>query len=327
MHSNNPIKSDYEEIDLSQISKRIGNFFESISTKLFRGILFIKRNIIIIGVLLILGIGLGFLYDKNFKKYDNFIIVTPNFGSTDYLHSKIDLINSKINENDTVFLKETVGLRDIKKVKKIEIDAINDVYKFIDNKPENFELIKLLAEDGKLEEVIEDYTTSKNYPYHLITFSTSEPTTEQKTVQPILDYLNNTAYYKSLQNEQINNIRLKMSENDSVISQIDGVLKSFSSAVNGSQRNDKLIYYNENTQLNDVIRTRLDLVNELGSLRIQLVSIDKVIKDNAITINMKNTKFVRGKVKFLLPMVFIFLFIFLGYFKSFYNKQLEKHNS
>jgi hypothetical protein len=50
----------------------------------------------------IIGIGLGFYLDKTQKKFDQ-IIVTPNFKSTDYLYSKINLINSKIIERDIAF--------------------------------------------------------------------------------------------------------------------------------------------------------------------------------------------------------------------------------
>ena len=34
-----------QEIDLSQISKKIGSYYEILNTKIFRTILFLKRNI------------------------------------------------------------------------------------------------------------------------------------------------------------------------------------------------------------------------------------------------------------------------------------------
>lgn len=316
--------ADNQEIDLSQISKKIGNFFENISTSIFKAIVFVKKNIKVIGILFFIGVGLGLYIDISNKTYSNQLIVSPNYESNDYLYSKINLINSKIRENDTVFLKEVVGFKDPWKIRKINIQPINDVYKFIDNKPSNFELIKLMAEDGDLAKIIENNVTSKNYPNHIIIYTTIGITTNEQTVNPILKYLNNTDYYKSIQKENLNNINLKIKENDSIIKQIDGVLNSFSRAVNGSQRNNKLIYYNENTQLNDVIKTKNELILEQGYHRIELVNLDKIIKDNSVIINNKTEDSLFEKAAFILPLFFIVIFVLIRYFNVFYKKQLAK---
>ena len=119
MNTTPPSNSDNQEIDLSQISKKIGEFFESIFTTIFKGILFLKRNLLIVVILFVIGVGLGVYLDKQTKVYDHEIVVSPNFGSNDYLYAKIELIKSKINEADTVFLKKIVGIQEPKKLKKI----------------------------------------------------------------------------------------------------------------------------------------------------------------------------------------------------------------
>ena len=315
---------DNQEIDLSQISKQIGSFLENIITTIFKGILFLKRNIIIIGVLFVIGAVLGFYMDKNTKAYDNQIIVSPNFGATDYLYAKVDLISSKINENDTIFLKEVVGIKEPNKLKNVTIEPITDVYKFISNNTSNFELIKLLAEDGDLNKILKDNMTSKNYPYHIISFTTDKMTSEANTVQPLLNYLNQSDYYSTVQKEYISNIKKKMVQNDTIINQIDGFLKGFSNTVNGSQKSDKLVYYNENSQLNDVIKTKDLLISEQGVHRLELVNLDKIIKDNSATINIKNVKGTTGKMKLIVPFIFIAFFIFGALLRSFYKNQMSK---
>lgn len=327
MSTNQPSNSDNQEIDLSQISKKIGAFFEGIATKIFKVLFFVKKNILTLSILFVLGVGIGLFLERKSKSYSNEIIVAPNFGSNDYLYSKIELINSKIKESDTLFLKNVIGIKNPKKFREIKVQPINDVYKFIDNKGGNFELIKLMAEDGDLKKIIEESTTSKNYPYHRIQFTTEELTSNEKTVKPLLDFLNNSDYYKIIQRENLNNIKIKIKENDSIINQIDGVLNSFSNAVNGSQRNEKLIYYNENTQLNDVIKSKNELVYEQGIHRLELVNLDKIVKENSYTLNLKKEKSVFGRLTFLIPFLFIFIYAFVRYFKSFYKKQLAKSNS
>lgn len=319
-----PKNTDNQEIDLSQISKKIGYFFENISTGIFNVFLFFKRNIIWVGILFIIGAGIGLYLDKTTKVYDSELIVSPNFGSVDYLYAKIDLISSKIMDNDTVFLKEVVGIKEPKKLRRIAIAPIVDVYKFINYNDKNFELIKLMAEDGDIKKIVNEQITSKNYPYHLISFTTDKETSDEKTVQPLLNFLNNSDYFKIIQKEYLNNAKVKMVENDSIISQINGLLNAFSSSANGSQKSDKLVYYNENSQLNDVIKTKDELVTEQGKLRIDLVNFDKIVKENSGTLNIKNTQSVNGKLKFILPLLFIFLFILGGYFKSYYKNQMAK---
>jgi small nuclear ribonucleoprotein (snRNP)-like protein len=322
-----PQNPDDQELDLSQISRKIGHFFEGISNRIFKRILFFKRNIVWVGTLFVIGAGLGFYFDKNTKIYDNQIIVSPNFGSTDDMYAKIELINAKIGESDTIFLKNVVGIKEPKKLRGIEVSPITDVYKFVENKAQNFELIKLMAEDGDIEKVIEESITSKNYPFHLIEFSTVNLTSNEATVKPILDYLNSSDYYKKIQNEFVNNVKVKMVENDSVIGQINGFLNTFNSTVSGSQKSDKLVYYNENSQLDAVIKTKDNLVNEQGSHRLELVSLDKIVKDKSVTLNVKNNKKMNGKMKIILPFLFLFLFVSVNYFKSYYQKQLAKFNA
>lgn len=318
---------DNQEIDLSQLSKKLGGLFESFLKIIFNGILFLKRNTIVLVLLFVSGAVIGYYMDKNSKVYDNQIIVCPNFGSTDYLYAKIDLINSKINDGDSIFLKDQVGILDPKKLRNIEIEPITDVYKFIENNTANFELIKLMAEDGDLKKILEDNMTSKNYPFHSISFTTDKMTSDKKMVRPLLKYLNQSDYYATIQKEYLNNIKEKMVQNDTILSQIDGFLKGFTNTINGSQKSDKLVYYNENSQLNDVLKTKNQLISEQGQHRLELVNLDKIIKDNSATINIKNNKSLNGKMKLVVPVLFLFLFILGAILIAFYKRQIEKMNA
>lgn len=321
-----------QEIDLGQISKKVGEFFEGISTKIFKGILFIKMNFILFISLFVIGIVLGFLLDSTTKVYDNQVIVTPNFGTTEYLYSKIDLINSKITQNDTVFLK-AIGIKDFKNLKKIKVEPIIDIYSFVNNNTaiasnaentQNFELVKLLAEDGDINKVIKDKLTSRNYSEHTISITTSSFATNKNLIDPILLYLNKNDYYQKLQKTLVNNINIKIKEDQIIINQIDVLLNQFSTTTAANQKSDKLVYYNENSQLNDILGTKNGLISSIGYQKTQLITIDKIIKDKSRVLNVKNTKGTNNKMKFILPIVLIFGFLFISFFKSFYRKQSAK---
>ncbi|KGO89060.1 hypothetical protein [Flavobacterium suncheonense] len=314
-----------QEIDLSQLSKRIGDFFQSLIDKFFDGILFLIRHKYSIGLLLVVGFALGFYLDSRRKQYDNQVIVTPNFGSTDYLYSKVDLINAKIKEADTVFLKQ-LGIQEPKEISEIEIEPILDVYRFVNNSQQNFELLKLMAEDGDVKKIVEDNLTSKNYMYHLITYRTKGKTTKDKTLNPILHFLNQSDYFSKIQKEYISNIKTKIQANELTISQINDLMNQFSNTLSNSQRSDKLVYYNENTQLNDVIKTKDELIKEQGQHRVDLVNSDRIVKDSSFTLNLESKSLTNGKMKLILPLVLVGLFVLFGMFRRFYRNQLAKRN-
>jgi hypothetical protein len=275
--------------------------------------------------LFIIGMGLGFYLDQTQKTYDNQLIVEPNFESTDYLYSKVDLLQSKIKERDTLFL-EKIGIKHPSDLASIEIKPIIDVYKFItrDNNDLNFELLKLMSEDADIKKIVEEKTTSKNYKYHIIFFTTKGKTNYKETIEPLLNYFNDSDFYNKMKKEYVKNTILKMNANEVTIAQINGILNTFSNRLNSSSQNDKLVYYNENTQLNDVIQTKDKLMSEQGYLRIQLVSYSKIIKENSSIINKENKEAVNGKLKLILPLLFIFIYLGIHFFISFYKKQLAK---
>jgi hypothetical protein len=112
--------------------------------------------------------------------------------------------------------------------------------------------------------------------------------------------------------------------NDLIIKQIDGVLNGFSQNVNGNQKSDKLIYFNENTQLNDIIKSKNDLVIEQGNHKIELVNYEKIVKEINTSLNLKNTKGINGKMKFIFPLLFVFFFTGYRFFKKVYLTQKNK---
>lgn len=308
--------SDDQVIDLSQISRKINQGFQNIGTFIFNCIQFFFKNAIIIILLFFVGIGLGYYLDTNQKSYKHEIIVIPNFGSTDYLYGKVELINSKIKERDTLFLK-SLGLKYPKRISKLTIEPIIDPYKFIRDREENFDLLKLMAEDGSIDKVLKDKITSKNYMYHSITFSTKGKATDENTIQPLLQSLNDNAYFKVIQKNAIENVKVKMQYNEQTLSQINEVLNSFSSEVSKSPKSGNLVYYNENTQLDEVLLAKYNLVTEQGNRRIELVNYENIIKDISVISNIENP----SSSKLIFPLLLIFLFICGKIFFSFYKTQ------
>ena len=313
-----PQNNEDQEIDLVVISKKISNFFNGINTSIFRAIQFFIRNWIIVLILILAGFGLGWFLDKTQKTYDNQIIVQPNFGSVDYLYAKVDLIQSKILTNDTAFFK-SIGISQKPTLSKISIEPIVDVFKFVNNNEQNLEVLKLITNNGDLKSVIKETTTSKNYPFYIISFSTKGLSKDGIYANALLNYINSSKYYIDVQKVSLLNIKEKIKKNEEIISQIDAVLNKV--PVSGSSSHDKLVYYNETTQLNDLVKTKDGLIRENANYKIDLITSDKIVKESSVTTNMENTESVKGKLKIILPILLVFVFIFIVFIKRFYKKQ------
>ena len=332
---NNNTNQD-QEIDLSVLSKKIGGFFDAGLAAIFNGILFIKKNIIIIGALFIAGAVVGTLIDNTNNNYEHQIIVSPNFGSVDYLYAKTDLLMSRILNKDSVFLK-SIGIKNPNKLRSIKVEPIVDIYTFVNNNTaiatnaqntQNFELMKLLAEDGDINKVIKDKLTSKNYYRHNITIVTDGFAKAEEGINPILRYFNKSEYFQKIQAAQLNNLKIKMQKNNIIINQIDDLLDQFSNSINNNQKSDKLVYYNENTQLNEIIQTKNGLIGEIGYQKLELINLEKIINDITTTINFKNDKGLVNKLKLIFPILFVLLFFCFNWFMTFYrNQKLKSDNN
>lgn len=310
-----------QEIDLGTIFNKFSGIFKSFIDLIFDFLYFLKRNSILITLLFILGIVSGVFLDRNIKNYRNELIITPNFESVDYLYTKIELLNAKIKESDTIFFSK-LGFKNIKKVSKIDIEPIIDVYDFISKKPEHFEMIKLLADNGDIDKVIENGITSKNYPKHFLNIFSKSKISREDFVDPLFKYLNDSEYFKNRQAQAIENIHLKVQANDTVLKQIDNLISKFSHVQNNKA--DLRLYNNENNQINDIITTKNNLVSEQGNLKMNLLTNDSIIKEVNTTLNILQTKGVNSKLKIVLPFIFVGIFIILRLLINFYKRELNK---
>jgi hypothetical protein len=326
MNKNDSKNVDGQEIDLALVSEAFSGLFRSISRSIFRLIRYLLRHIVVFFILVVVGAILGFYLDEDKKTYDSFVTIRPNFRSTDYVYSKIDLLYSRINDNDTLFLK-AIGIKNPSNLKEINIYPIVDIYKFIsenDSKDsdQNFELFKYLSTDmGDMKDMVLDKVTSKNYTFHQIHFVTSSRARRDEILEPILNYLESNKDFRRAKQVFVENTNLKVEANKNMIAQIDGLLATFTNENSQTAQNTRSVYINQNTQMNDLIQTKNNLVSEIGSRKLELLYNEKVVKEISNIINLVNTKGLSGKLKILVPIAFLLIYLlFIGTI-SFYKKQ------
>ncbi len=311
--------SQDQEIDLGSVAKGIKDFFNGIINSFFDFIFFLKKKILLVISLFVIGLFLGYFLDKS-SSYTQDILVIPNFGSNEYLYKKIDFLNSRIIENDTAFFN-SIGVSNSEIIGKIEIKAVNGVFQFVnqgDEAKQNFELIKLMAEEGNIQEIVKSDVASKNYYLHNITFKTSEKINQKDVIKPILDYLQDNDFYKIQQKIYQKNIDNKIKFNDSLIVQIDKLILNLSNNKGGN------ISFSEEKGISELINKKDLLIKETQKLFLNQSLFEEIIKTQNVSINNLNTKGLNHKMKLFLPILFIILYVILYNFIVLYQKQMNR---
>jgi hypothetical protein len=317
-----------QEVDLFYVKRKVKGYITQVNDSFFDAILFVKRNIIILILLLVGGFWWGSYEDATIKIYNQKIIAIPNFNSVDYLYGEIERINLKIIEDDADFLNK-IGLKNYDNVAGIKIEPVIDIYEFIDDSKSDrqtdkkFELFKLLSESGEMEKMLKDTPTSKNYKNHLITIVTVGEATSQDAVAPLFAYLNSDPYFKEVQQQYKISLEQTITANDSTIKQIDAVMNNFSAA----KASSNITYYNDNTPLHEVLSVKEQLLRQQTVNRIKKINYEKIVKEASTQLNVRDKKGLNGKMKFIYPIMLIFLFLCIYKFISFYKRQSAKRKA
>ncbi|MFP9115060.1 hypothetical protein ACLI1A_14070 [Flavobacterium sp. RHBU_3] len=312
------------EIDLGQVKQKVQGYIGSINDRFFDLILFIKRNIVILLILFVVGAGLGTYMDSGSKSYTHKLYVLPNFDSVDYLYEQVDLFQSKIKKGDKQFIA-SLGIKP-NVVRRVEIDPVIDIYEFINKsdgpKNINIDIFKIMSENGEIDKIVEDKITSRNYDYHVITITTSGEASKEELIKPFLKFLNANPYLKKIQEQSISTLNAKIQQNDSMIVQIDKVVEGFGK--DARKANPSLLYYNDNTNLSDLFNIKNGLLTEQGKNRIKQINYQSVIKEVATVNNINVTGSILGKMKVILPLFILFIYSIVITFRNYYRRQLIK---
>lgn len=313
------------EIDLNAIKQRLKGYATRANDSFFDIILFIKRYIIAIVLLAALGIGLGIYLDSGSKQYSQKVFVTPNFGSVDYLYEQIALINAKLSEGDTGFLAK-MGIKNAGKIAKIEIEPIVDIYDFIDDHQpgqdnNKIDLFKIISENGEVDKIVEEKTTSRNYKYHIITITTAQKFEEGNLITPLLNTLNANPYWLQVQKESLNNLKLRMQENTMMLEQINKLLAEYGSVQGGASG---VSMRTDNTNMADMFNFKNAFIKDQEKNRLNQIDFQKIIKDRGILTNIRETNITSNKMKLILPVLLLILFTAIVKFRDYYRSQLAK---
>lgn len=317
--------SQHQEQEITLQS--VGSLFNSIVKLFFRcvhkALLLIKKYFVIFIILIIAGGIWGYMKDKD-KSYESFVLVKSNFGSIDYFYNKIELLNARIKQGDVTFLTQTVGLKDASVIRSVKSEPIKEVFELskidaVNNYSRNYDVLRLLSDNSDITKVMEDEPVKRMFENQRIIIETREPVSYEAYIAPLLAFLNSSDYFAEMQKVYTQGQQLKIQQTQVLIEQIDGILNSFG-ATSDTAKNSPLVMYGGDNQLNDLAITKGYQLAELNKLKADLLNFDSIIKEKNHSLNIVKADFLKGKQKFIYPIVFFVLFLGFLFFVEAYKK-------
>lgn len=314
------------EIDLGQLFELIRRGFHKIFKGFLRVFLYLKRNWIMLAALTIVGVGVGLLMNNLVpKKLKTEVIVKPNFESKDYLYTIVDEIASNLTTKDTIFFNgmgmDAAQLGNfnitIEPVEEMEADKetleLNNKY---------LESLQNYKDNDFILEIIKAEILKKSVPVHRITFTYKNPSLGQELAKKIMDYINANSYFTELQKTFVENAKTRIDRNNSLITQIDGLISTYSEGLSNRESTSSqaqgmvLFESDDNLNIPNLLTLKNKLIKETEEKRIALIDQNQSVR----IINFGQTQTVQksllGKNLVLFPTLLLggfFVFSFISY--------------
>jgi len=194
-------KRHEEEIDLITIFKAIKRFFVGILKLIYSVIIFFKKKIYLFFSLLIIGAFLGYFLDRFYskEKYDQQIIIQPNYDSVLYMYDFIENFNTNI---DNIDFTKSLGIKqnEIAGLIGVDIEPIirqTDILDYFKNIYDEKDVHHVI-DNIELEE-LEDEKYRKFYKFHKVTFTFKDNSEGSKKLSGIIfEVLKSNPYFKKL---------------------------------------------------------------------------------------------------------------------------------
>lgn len=319
--------STSDEIDLGQLFQMIGRGFNKIGIAFLRLFLYLKKNALILGILIVVGAGIGYgISQISRKKMKIEVIVKPNLESKNYLYDVVAEIESNIKSKDSVFFKNIgVEVTDLGEF-KISIEPIEENKKGKENL-EYLELLEKFQANGEFLNFIKSELSNKSTLNHRITFLFKNSLEGKIFAEKVMEYINSNKYLKELVTTSNQNAMERIKRNETFIKQIDELISIYSQSFNSqsSQAVDGRIVMDNTEKIN--VTGLFALKNQL----IQSIERKKIeVKEQREAINIVNfgnaqqvrkVFFAKGMV--LIPLCLVGLFFTITMIKYLNRKASE----
>ncbi len=323
---NNP-QNNSDEIDLGQLFQMIGNGFN----KLFRGFLkvflYLKKNTIILVVLVVVGAGIGYGLSKIIsKKLKTEVIVKPQMDSKNYLYDVINEIQANLKAKDTAFFI-SIGLDEISfegleiSISKVRSDGSDE------SDIGYLELLQSFENTEAISDIVRAELKNKSSFNHRITFSYKDTVQGHDFAEKVMKYINGNNYFQGLITIYRTNATSRIEENKELLKQVDEIISNYAKnmrADNAPLGNERIVLDNKETvNITGLFNLKNSLIQDIESKKIELEDRTEVIKVINFGKSQPVQKSFFRKAIVIMPLGLIGLFFLASFLRYLNKKALE----
>lgn len=220
----NDKNNNEEEIDLgslfiiigkgfSKLFRFIGNFFYKLFGLLVQFLLFLKSNLLKIGIGALVGAIVGFTLEiRNEPQYLGNLQVQPNFESTRQLYNNINYYNDLVKQEQFGLIAATFNINpeEAESLKKFEIVPVVNENDILTSYDELILSVDTLTVKSYSFQQFKDMFTDYDYKIHDINVQATKNNVFSKLDQTIIESITDNKYFENL--KKINNENLSTTE-------------------------------------------------------------------------------------------------------------------
>ncbi|TXD83974.1 hypothetical protein ESY86_08000 [Subsaximicrobium wynnwilliamsii] len=250
MNENTPEQKS-EEVDISQIFNLIGkafkalfdfivSIFEFILKTILLLALFIRNNIVKLGLAIVVGFVIGFISDR-FEKdyYTSTMIVEPNFQANSQLITTIELYGQLVESNDSINLAKMLKISetDAAKISSISIEAKTNENTKIKGYNQFVKQTDTLVLKDVSFEAYKESLEEPDFDQYAITVNSTAYDIYGKIKDNIIN-IPTTAYVEALKKAEIENLDQMEREINQSLSDIDSLRAAYKTAMLNNSKNN-----------------------------------------------------------------------------------------
>ncbi len=306
----------------------IGRGFNRLFRVFLRLFLYLKRNIIWLAGLIVIGVAAGLLLRTIVvEKQQLDVIVTPQLNNVEYLHDVVAQIQADLNARDTTLLRR-MGL-DLDQPDKIQIELvpIRDAKTPANsNRMAFLDVLKEFEESDAIDDIVRSELQNQTTSDHRLSFYFKDPVSGEAFARKTIEYINNNEFYKELNAIYLENAENRIRRNDSLITQIDVLIRNYTDRLAREQSGSSgqlMLEDEESLDVPSLFELKNELIRASEEKKLELVRRKTPIRVVNFGKPHKINKSLFGKRIVLIPSLLLLAFFLVSIIR-YLNAQAER---